>query len=137
MNCQIECGKSWAPPLQCKQYHTELSGTIKSWNFDDSNNIHNNDLAYSVCIRREKGYCGYSVMPANEPNSFVWDQAAFGRAGEICRTDNFNIPGSSLTGRGASTERYCGNKLTQSTSLSAPTSPPVHDRLITYRTPFR
>ena len=113
-----------------------IAGTIKSWNYDDSNNIHNNDLAYSVCIRREKGYCGYSVVPANEPLSFVWDRVTSrGESGEICRTDNVNIPGTSLTGRGVSTERYCANKLTHLTQSANP--PAVHDRLITYRTPFR
>ena len=64
---KIECGKAWSPPPQCKEYHTGKAGTVKSWNFDDSNNIHNNNLAYSICIRREKGYCGYSVVPADEP----------------------------------------------------------------------
>ena len=112
-----------------------MTGTIKSWNYDDTNNIHNTDLAYSVCIRREKGYCGYSVVPANEPLSFVWDRLATrGESGQICRTDNVNIPGTSLTGRGVSNERYCGNKLTH--AAQGP-NPAVHDRLITYRTPFR
>ena len=64
---QIECGMSWTAPSQCKEYHTGIAGTVKSWNFDDSNNIHGNDQAYSICIRREKGYCGYSVVPADEP----------------------------------------------------------------------
>ena len=132
---QIECGKPWSPPLQCKEYHTGVSGTFKSWNFDDSNNIHSNDLAYSICIRREKGYCGYSVTPANEPLSFVWDQATRGRGGAICRTDNFSIPGSSLDGRGLSLERYCGNILVH--VEKPPTGPSVSDTLITYRTPFR
>ena len=58
---------SWTAPSQCKEYHTGIAGTVKSWNFDDNNNIHGNDQAYSICIRREKGYCGYSVVPADEP----------------------------------------------------------------------
>ena len=133
---QIECGKPWSPPLQCTQYHTGLAGTIKSWNFDDSTNIHNNDMAYAVCLRREKGYCGFSVIPANEPFSFVWDRLTTrGESGEICRTDNINIPGTSLTGRGVSTERYCGYKLTS--MAQGPYPPTTHDRLVTYRTPFR
>ena len=47
-----------------------MAGTVKSWNFDDSNNIHGNNQAYSICIRREKGFCGYSVIPASEPDRF-------------------------------------------------------------------
>ena len=134
---QIECGKTWSPPLQCKEYHTEVAGTIKSWNYDDSNNIHGNDQAYSVCIRREKGYCGFSVTPANEPNSFLWDRTDDGESGQICRTDNVNIPGSSLTGRGASTERYCGGLLTHQTDKTNPGTGVTSDILISYRTPFR
>ena len=67
---KIECGQAWSPPHQCKEYHTGMAGTVKSWNFDDSNNIHGNNQAYSICIRREKGFCGYSVIPASEPDRF-------------------------------------------------------------------
>ena len=64
--------------------------------------------------------------------SFVWDSVPRGRTGGfVCRFDAVSIPQSSLTGRGVSTQRYCGGQLSYR-DLS-----PSSFSLTTFQTPFR
>ena len=70
--------------------------------------------------------------------SFVWDLQLRGRTGEICRPDAVNIPQSSLTGRGVSPQRYCGNILSVVDFATANAgSPVISSKLISYQTPYR
>ena len=99
---QIECGSIWAPPHGCLEYFTGTSGTIKTWNYDDTNNIHPSDAAYAICYRREKGYCGLAMTPADESNSFTFGGGnAFttnGRNADGCAPDALSFPQASSTG---------------------------------------
>jgi len=55
---QIECGSIDAPTdPSCLQYYTGLSGTIKTFNFLDTSTTHLGSQDYSVCFRKEQGYC--------------------------------------------------------------------------------
>ena len=53
--------------LIVKTIITGTTGSVKTWNYDDTNNIHTNSQNYAICIRREKGYCA---------NAFVADSAS-------------------------------------------------------------
>ena len=53
---QISCGEAWAPPSGCAQYHTGLSGNVKSFNYGISNDYHHlADQYYAICVRKEIG----------------------------------------------------------------------------------
>lgn len=132
---QIECGERWTPPANCLQYFTGLTGSVSSWNYEDTNYIHTNNQDYAVCLRREQGYCGVSWTQDSSPNSFGVDGGKTkGRGGGLCRTDWVAIPGGSLTGRGASLERWCGAVFGAISTASLL----EHGTMITtYQTPFR
>ena len=76
-------------------------------------------------------------------SSFVWDLQPRGRTGESCRPDSVNIPQTSLTGRGVSTQRYCGGVLSavdfpmQGPALAPTAGPDISSKLISYQTPYR
>lgn len=133
---QIECGESWTAPANCLQYFTGITGTVSTWNYEDTNYIHTNNQDYAVCVRREEGYCGVSWTQHSSANSFGVDgPKTKGRAGEDCRLDYVAIPGGSATGRGASVERWCGAVFGVTT-----TSSPLPDHgvaITTFQTPFR
>ena len=151
---QIECGSLFAPPTGCLEYYTGLTGTIKSWNYDDTNSLgtHPADAAYSICIRREKGFCGYSITPADETNSFSFGGGSAwtgrGRNGDGCGGgggDALNIPQASKTGQGSSQQRFCGTLFNDAyvssnaaaTQYATSAAGHVNSVLTTYQTPFR
>ncbi|RWS03339.1 uncharacterized protein B4U79_16526 [Dinothrombium tinctorium] len=61
---QLGEGNPSIAPRGCLQYHSSLEGSIKSFNFDDSNNVGNGNIAglnYAVCLRQQIGYCQIKV----------------------------------------------------------------------------
>jgi len=57
---QIPCAVNYRPPSGCFQYHTGLTGTIKTFNYDASaaaNQIHLANQRYDICVRQEEGMC--------------------------------------------------------------------------------
>merc|ERR1719228_1181667 len=54
----IECSSLVKPPQGCLQYHTGTTGTVSSFNYQDSAAYrHLAATSYTTCIRQEKGYC--------------------------------------------------------------------------------
>merc|ERR1711874_184402 len=54
----IECSSLAKPPGGCLQYHTGDTGTVSSFNWQDSTAYeHLWDHSYNVCVRQEKGKC--------------------------------------------------------------------------------
>ena len=47
------------------------TGSVKTWNYDDTNNIHTNSQNYAICIRREKGYCANAYVADSASNRFL------------------------------------------------------------------
>merc|ERR1712117_1005303 len=60
---QYECGNMMMPVNNCLQYHTAMTGTIASFNWDTratalaAAQVHLSSQYYDICIRRERSYC--------------------------------------------------------------------------------
>ena len=51
---QISCGVSWAPPPGCAQYHSGVTGNMRSFNYGISDDYHHlAEQYYSICVREE------------------------------------------------------------------------------------
>ena len=97
----MDCFCSSAPPSGCTQYFTGAAGVIKSYNYGTDDDYHH--LAaqvYTICVRRESGYCKIGYIPSNDGNSFYLSfnpntaNSVFkSRAGESgCVADFISIP---------------------------------------------
>jgi len=62
---QIGCDSLARADNSCLQYYTGVSGTIRSFNYDDVNGRQLSNQDYSICIRTENNFCSvaYSVCP--------------------------------------------------------------------------
>jgi len=87
---QVECTNRLADH-ECLQYHTGTSGTFMSFNFDPSttstsdilpgdNYQHLSDQYYSICFRREEGYCGICFSPLKAGTNCPATEGSFGVA---------------------------------------------------------
>ena len=73
MNCFFSCYFTFCrAPTDCFQYLTGTSGSIKSLNFPTTSLT---DLLYTICVRREYGYCGieWSESAITSPDPFDLD----------------------------------------------------------------
>ena len=74
---QIPCYASWKPPGGCLQFHTDLAGRIKTFNFDDSSDQqHLASQEYNICIRPQAGYCCVEYSLCSDTNSWTLDADA-------------------------------------------------------------
>lgn len=95
---QIECTSNARAPPDCVQYLTGISGEVKSFNFDGG--IQLRDIQYSICVRREAGFCGiqYIVQDNTTPDSFDLSDATASANGGSTATGEamgyLSIPGS-------------------------------------------
>ena len=124
---QIECTSRTRPPSGCFQYHTGLTGTIKTFNYDATSSATRAHLAsqrYSICIRQEEGMCctQYSLCDytatAAAINTDSWSldsdaaTAISVETGTLCAADFIQIDGAQSTcnaGYGAQvTSNICG-----------------------------
>ena len=73
---QIECKNPGRAPFDCLQYFTGRGGNIKSINFDGGVQLQN--IAYTICIRQELGYCGieYRAQDGTSPDTFDLSDAS-------------------------------------------------------------
>jgi len=65
---QIECSSTAKAPTDCFQYLTGISGSISSLNYPTTALV----LTYTICVRREYGYCGieWSESAITSPDPF-------------------------------------------------------------------
>jgi len=121
---QIECGASTAPPDGCLQYFTGVSGQITTFNFIDTATTHLASQDYSICFRKEQGYCcnQYTVCDT-DPTSFSLFNTAEGYASDKgwsmtvteCSQDYITIDhGTSacttnVASAGITRTKFCGN----------------------------
>jgi len=111
----IECDSAAKAPGGCLQYFTGTSGNILSFN---SANALLDDLLYNVCIRREAGFCSYTVREARSatgatPDAFQVGTATVGAVGAAaCNTGAFLV----IPNSGVNAPEYCGSVLVNTDS---------------------
>ena len=98
---QIECGAVNRGVEGCLQYHTGVSGTIRSFNYMDAEGLQLSNQEYSVCVRHERGFCGISYTACPDPLHTISESFTISKpasAGEVmvgdttCTTDWISIP---------------------------------------------
>nr|XP_037273357.1 uncharacterized protein LOC119165280 [Rhipicephalus microplus] len=123
-----------AAPSNCLQYYTGTTGNFSSFDYAESQEIpprrgYLNNLDYTVCFRKEAGYCSitYSVPGMNVPfsiqnvgadNAPTTNETEAGLGVTECTMDYLLLGGV----------RYCGTKLNPSTEMPNPVvNAPVTD----------
>ena len=131
---QYECDSPALAPEGCLQYFTGISGNVSSFNWNTMDNVnlatasnHLANLDYSICLRRESGYCavewgvtppadtqlGYFSLTGTLPAAAPIPVADAKNGDADCTTDYVTIPGG--TGGTDPTslpkDRYCGQAL--------------------------
>ena len=112
------CNDANLPPEGCLQYFTGTTRNVQSFNFkteannnnpgaSDGYSLHLSSNRYSICIRREEGYCSIAWTG----NTFSLSQA--GSAGDTsCTSDYVTIvDGFGVGEESCSRSRYCGQEL--------------------------
>ncbi|KAL1117066.1 hypothetical protein AAG570_004394 [Ranatra chinensis] len=67
--CQIRCSSLNRAEDGCLQYHTGVSGQIRSFNYDQATGLQLSNQDYSVCIRSERNFCGIQYSPCSDPSN--------------------------------------------------------------------
>ena len=137
---QIECTNPLLPPSGCLQYMTGTTGYIQSfgWNGNDagttvSTAAHQNNQRYSICFRREEGYCSMEYSTPAAAFSVGGDSSIAGQSlfGDLaCFEDYLQIPDiyqAPTTSTATATvtvvgSRICGRAWTQFPSPSTTAS---------------
>merc|ERR1711892_896663 len=110
----IECGSLSLPPTGCLQYHTGITGTVRSFNFLAPTGAyeHLKSQFYQACVRREKRFCKIGWTQSSDTDSFKISRntglttaiASYGsRVESGCAADAILIPQGSNGG-----SNYCG-----------------------------
>lgn len=82
---QHTCDAPESAPEGCLQYLTGISGNISSFNWKLTDNMngasfsnHLSNLRYSVCVRRESGYCSIEWSVGTSFEVMVCEQVDLG-----------------------------------------------------------
>ena len=132
---QISCSAPWKPAAGCLQYFTGTTGTLYSYNYQES--FHLTNQQYHNCIRTEEGYCSISYSSLSSTSFQISEiapstSAAIALVGDSCSQDWITIPGGGQTpGASTSSDRHCGSYLSYSPAGTAPTT------IITNKMPFK
>ena len=107
----IECNSRQRAPEGCLQYFTGASGEFKSFSFNDMDTSILLDTDYTVCIRRESGFCSidYSVQETGTGMEFELG-AAMAKVGAMATAED-----AFLTIPGTKNIFYAGTKLSETT----------------------
>ena len=116
---QIPCysGNAAWPDSSCRQWLTGVTGTVQSFNFASTNTPQWLEGTYTICVRREAGYCTICYQQSTDANSFQTDTTiAAGASGTSSCTDTIArvfIPDSNVGGTRDEDTRdvYCGGAL--------------------------
>ena len=116
---QIPCysGNAAWPDSSCRQWLTGVTGTVQSFNFASTNTPQWLEGTYTICVRREAGYCTICYKQSTDANSFQTDTTiAAGASGTSSCTDTIArvfIPDSNVGGTRDEDTRdvYCGGAL--------------------------
>jgi len=99
----IECSSLTKPPTGCLQYFTGSTGSVSSFNYQDSATYTQvQSHAYSTCIRQEKGYCTIGWKQAGTDTFKMTRSTAPSQTGPGCNPtgqgDYVTIPNGSNEG---------------------------------------
>ena len=98
---QVECGNTMLPPAGCLQYFTGLSGYLTNYGRLSSSvdgastSKHLSNQHYTICIRREEGYCSMEYFSKYDTSDqgFAVSGGTTGLFGSVsCTTDYVQIP---------------------------------------------
>lgn len=83
-------------PTKCGQYFTGLSGTFNSYNYNQKS-YYMAGLSYSICFRKEEGYCTYTLKKTSD-NQFIHedDELRLLMGDGITGPANTAIPGATF-----------------------------------------
>ena len=129
---QYECGSMMMPDNNCLQYHTAVSGTIASFNWDTTattvaaTQYHLSSQFYNICIRRARSFSSVCYQPVITTATISY---GFGGGNPPAGTsaDALNAVGSLCTGidvasTTAANERAFGDYL-EIVNAQSPASP--------------
>jgi len=125
-SCNDDCVASQAG---CFQYHTGVTGTLQSYNFQGGSQISNQN--YKNCIRQEEGHCciQYTVIGYNIDATTCADAANRCAGGSTCSRDAILIPGT-ISGSNLNYDKFCGVNLNSEGTIN------VNSPIITCDLPF-
>jgi len=127
-------------------FHTFNTGRkyskVRSFNFLASSYDHLQSQDYTVCVRREAGYCSIGWLQSDDPDSFKLSRGSSNYFSQLngCATDRITILGGSnggsescisSTGPQPTVDRYCGGTLTCSHRSTSPSE------VVSSRLPFQ
>ncbi|KAH7933611.1 hypothetical protein HPB49_014370 [Dermacentor silvarum] len=123
---QIKCDSPTRAPSNCLQYYTGTSGNFSSFDYAEAQEIpprrgYLNNLDYTVCFRKEAGYCSitysvpgmdvpFSIQNVGADNAPTTNETEAGLGVTECTMDYLLLGGV----------RYCGTKLNPSTEIPNP-----------------
>jgi len=102
---QYDCGDTLAGPSNCLQYFVGASGTVASYNFPTTATAlgptvtHLSDQKYTICFRREAGYCAICYTPSIQQGAIA--------ASPIDGQDSFGLSVATTAAIDAATDSNC------------------------------
>jgi len=129
---QIECHNPNVPDESCFQWFTGAGGRITNLTYQSRITL--SEIQHSICIRREEGFCGFSVsQTTNAVISFNLQMTGYGgvllvdhaQTDEHCMNEFIGI--ASTTGA----SRFCGGKLAAKNGASMPGI--IHSKVLPFR----
>jgi len=102
----IECESPSLADRGCLQWFTDIGGRIQSFNKLEINPITLSNLLYTICIRREDGFCGFAISETTPTRSM----------GNDPQPDSFNLQktdvtdGDGVLGVKSFTDSLCNNE---------------------------
>lgn len=138
----IHCASPFKAPANCLQFHFDLHGEFKSFNFDyyaQSNARYLKNLDYAICFRKLSGFCSitYSMPKYGVPESQDVQNANTRPGGKYFNIVNMVAAGVGMGGSGPikcpddyvilGTGRFCGNVLNDDVERAS--SPTVSEEI--------
>ncbi|XP_050697509.1 uncharacterized protein LOC126985948 [Eriocheir sinensis] len=118
---QLPCSSPSRAPSNCLQYYTDYSGTIKSFNYQ--NTVGRHQLAaqnYAICIRTRDGFCGIKYIADHFSMSQSAETPTERKGDANCKLDFINVPAVNKDGSVTLEDRYCGSQLNELVTYSKP-----------------
>jgi len=142
---RIECDNPNVPDVGCLQWLTGPGGRFQSLNYGAQVPISISGVQYSVCIRKEEGFCGFSLSQARrtgtpDPFNLIWTgkvtanpspptdccYVAYALTDEDCNNEFISVASSTMT-----TTKFCGGVLASENFATQPGI--IHSDVLPFR----